>query len=115
MDKSALLVVSMAEECSKVIDQWQEVDLSLPGPLRREHLLRMCQRIEKHADDWPISRLNRWVGFIQCALIANRVIDLTEAKGMFDRAKVAYPEIDEDLVDHLNPSDSFGLDIGGPG
>ena len=48
-------------------------------------------------------------------LIANRVIDLAEAKRMFDRAKVAYPESDEDLLDHLDPTSGFELDIGGLG
>lgn len=115
MEKSDLLVVAMAEECRQVIEQWEEVESNLPNPIRRTHLLSMCERIEKHSEDWPTSRLNRWIGFIQCALIANRVIDLSEAKRMFDRAKIAYPEVDEDLIDHLNPSDSFGFDIGGLG
>jgi hypothetical protein len=34
---------------------------------------------------------------------------------MFDRAKIAYPETDDDLVDHLDPNSSFELDIGGLG
>jgi hypothetical protein len=115
MDKSNLLVVEMAEECRRIILEWHEEDADLPEPLRRTHLERMCQRIEKHVEDWPASRLNRWIGFIQCALIANRIIDLPEAKRMFDRVKVAYPETDEDLLDHLDPTNSFEIDIGGPG
>ena len=115
MDTSDQLVVAMTEECRRIIDQWQETESDLPNPIRRAHLLMMCDRIERHAEHWPTSKLNRWIGFIQCALIANRVIDLSEAKRMFDRAKIAFPESDEDLLDHLNPSDSFGLDIGGPG
>ncbi len=115
MDKSNLLVVAMAEECRRIILEWQDDDSQLPEPLRRAHLERMCQRIEKHAEDWPASRLHRWIGFIQCALIANKVIDLTEAKRMFDRAKIAYPEADDDLLDHLDPTSSFEIDLGGTG
>ncbi len=115
MDHSNLLIVAMAEECRRMILGWQDEDPDLPNPLRRAHLEKMCERIEKHAEDWPASKLHRWIGFIQCALIANRIIDLAEAKRMFDRAKVAYPEVDEDLLDHLNPADSFEIDIGGPG
>ena len=115
MDQSNLLVVAMAEECRAIIQQWQEEDSSLPESTRRAHLERMCERIEKHSEDWPATRLHRWIGFIQCALIVQGVIDLPEAKRMFDRAKIAYPESDDDLLDHLDPSDSFEMDIGGPG
>jgi hypothetical protein len=115
MDQSNLLVVAMAEECRRILLQWQDEDAGLPKPIRRTHLEKMCERIEKHAEDWPASKLHRWIGFVQCALIANRIIDLSEAKQMFDRAKVAYPEVDDDLLDHLNPTDSFEIDIGGPG
>ena len=115
MDNSNLLVVAMAEECRRIILQWHDDDPNLPKPLRRKHLERMCERIEKHSEDWPASRLHRWIGFIQCALIANRIIDLSEAKQMFDRVKVAYPEADADLLDHLDPTDSFEIDLGGPG
>ncbi len=115
MDQSSLLVIAMAEECKRIIMDWSDTDSDLPDSIRRTHLERMCERIEKHSEDWPATRLHRWIGFIQCALIANRVIDLAEAKRMFDRAKVAYPEADDDLLDHLDPSDSFEMDIGGPG
>ena len=115
MDQSSLLVAAMAEECRRIIQQWPDQDSDLPKSLRRPHLERMCERIEKHADDWPATRLHRWIGYIQCALIANRVIDLAEAKRMFDRAKIAYPEADTDLLDHLDPNNSFELDIGGLG
>lgn len=115
MDKSNLLVVAMADECRQIILKWEDEDPDLPKSIRRKHLERMCERIEKHAEDWPATRLHRWIGFIQSALIANRVIDLAEAKRMFDRAKVAYPESDDDLLDHLDPSDSFEIDLGGHG
>ena len=115
MDNSNLLVVAMGEECRQIIEQWEQQETDLPESMQRPHLLRMCQRIEQRADDWPATRLHRWIGYIQCALIANGVIDLAEAKRMFDRAKIAYPESDEDLVDHLDPTSGFELDIGGLG
>jgi hypothetical protein len=115
MDQSNLLVVAMAEECKRIIEQSKEEDSDLPESIRRLHLQRMCERIEKHSEDWPTSKLHRWIGFIQCALIANGIIDLPAVKRMFDRVKVAYPEADDDLLDHLDPASSFELDIGGPG
>lgn len=115
MDNSNLLVVAMADECRRIMLQWHDEDSNLPESTRRAHLERMCERIEKHSEDWPATKLHRWIGFIQCALIVNRVIDLAEAKRMFDRAKIAFPEADDDLLDHLDPSSSFEMDIGGPG
>ena len=115
MDHSSQLVVAMAEECRRILVTWEDSESNLPDSTRRPHLERMCAKIEANADDWPATRLHRWIGFIQCALIANGVIDLKEAKRMFDRAKVAYPESDDDLLDHLDPTNSFELDIGGLG
>jgi hypothetical protein len=34
---------------------------------------------------------------------------------MFDRAKVAFGELGDDFLDHLDPRSSFQLDIGGEG
>jgi len=59
--------------------------------------------------------MNRWVGFIQCAMIANGMIDLAGAKEMFDGAKLAFGEPGEDLLDHLDPESSFAFEIGGEG
>jgi hypothetical protein len=46
-------------------------------------------------------------------MIANHMLDLASAKKMFDRTVV--DEIDGDLVDHLDPSSPFRLEIGGEG
>jgi hypothetical protein len=46
------------------------------------------------------------------------MLDLDELKGMFDEAKRAHGEASdnlEDLLDHLDPTNSFELDIGGQG
>ena len=90
-------------------------DRSMPTPLQGKHIQWMCVQVKEHADDWPLTKLHRWIGFIQCALLANRVLDLDGLKSMFDQAKVAFGETGEDLFDHLNPDSSFELDIGGEG
>jgi len=73
----------------------------------------MCDKIEDHADDWPVTKLHRWVGFVQCGMMANRMLDLDGAKAMFDEAKTAYGGggEDEEFIDHL----SGEMDIGGQG
>lgn len=59
--------------------------------------------------------LHRWIGFVQCGMLAQRMIDLEGAKAMFDKSKIAHGELSEDLVDHLDPTSSFEVDIGGQG
>ena len=113
MDKSELLLVAMADKCRDYIHEIKANSDELPPPLRPEHLRWMCDNIIKNAEAWPASRLHRWIGFIQCALIANGALSLEDAKRMFDEAKIAYAEVDDDLIDHLDSSKSFRLEFGG--
>ena len=76
---------------------------------------KACDNIEKHAEDWPATKLHRWIGFVQCAMMANGILDLDGAKAMFDEAQVAHGEISEDLFDHLDATSAFEVDIGGEG
>jgi len=115
MDNADLLVIAMVEQCRGLIREWHMPELDLPKPLQPKHLEWMCDNIEKHAEDWPATRLHRWIGFVQCAMMASRMLDLEGAKAMFDKAKIAHGEISEDLLDHLDPGSSFELDIGGEG
>jgi hypothetical protein len=92
------LMTEMIEKCRRVIlDQ-------------DEHALE-----HQPSDDWPAVKLNRWIGFIQCALIANRSLDLEEAKQMFNRAKKTSGESAQDLLDHLDPYSPFEFELGGEG
>jgi hypothetical protein len=113
MDNASLLVVAMAEQCRSLILKWDTPDLSLPKALQPKHLLKMCSKIEKHAENGPAIKLHRWIGFIQGAMLAHRMLDLDAAKAMFNEAKVAHGETGEDFLDHLDPQSSFELDIGG--
>ena len=115
MHNNRLIIVAMAEECRCVISRSDEANCLLPESLRPRHLLWMCDRIEQHADDWPETRLHRWIGFVQSGMMANRILDLAMAKVMFDKAKVAHAEMgdDEDLVDHLDAESDYRLELGG--
>ena len=117
MDNPSVLVVAMAEQCKALIRKSQKTDSDLPQALHPKHLLWMCDRIASHAEDWPSTKLHRWIGFVQCGMMANHMLDFSGAKAMFDEAKNAYEASveDEDLIDHLNPASSFELDIGGQG
>lgn len=115
MDTANLLIRAMAEECRGLILQWNRPVVDLPEALQPKHLEYMCDRITKHAEDWSATRLHRWIGFVQCAMMANRMLDLAGLQTMFDKAKNAYGEPNEDLLDHLDPGESFELDIGGEG
>lgn len=115
MEKTRLLVVAMAEKCRTLILESETQDRELPIGLSRTHILWMCNTIEEHGDDGPATKLHRWIGFIQGAMLANRMVERDTLKTMFDEAKRAYGEAGEDLVDHLDPASSFELDIGGQG
>ncbi|MEZ5941692.1 MAG: hypothetical protein R3C18_09885 [Planctomycetaceae bacterium] len=112
----------MAEKCKDSLNTPHAEALSpissgLPHPLRLTHLKWMCEQVVEHAEEWPKAKLHRWIGFIQCGLMAHRVFDLGEIKAMFNEAKSAYGPVgeDDDLADHLDPTNPFRLDIGGEG
>jgi hypothetical protein len=107
----------MAEKCRTLIKASDIAGDELPEPLRSTHLLWMCDQIEQHAGSWPDTKLHRWIGFVQCAMIANRILDLRDAKAMFDSVKNQYmlTSEDQDLTDHLNPNSAFEIDVGGQG
>ena len=115
MSDSLLLITAMAERCRDIIAAWEAPSLDQPASLQPKYLEWMCGKVIRHAGDWPASRVHRWIGFVQGAMIANRMIDLEGARRMFDVAKNAYGKPNEDLLDHLDPDHSFELDIGGQG
>ncbi len=118
MDNDSLLIVAMAQKCRRLIQDWKQDDSDLPKALQREHLLWMCNQIEEHAEDGIVTKLHRWIGFVQGAMLANRMLDFDELKAMFDEAKRDHQQASddlEDLLDHLDPTNSFEFDIGGEG
>ena len=115
MDNSSLFITAMADKCKGAILKWHKPELDLPTPIQPKHLEWMCDNIDKHAEDWPATKLHRWIGFVQCAMLANRMLDLDGVKAMFAEAKVAHGETSEDLLDHLDPKSLFEVDIGGEG
>ena len=117
VEQHKLLIVAMAEQCRDLIAEADESHSDLPQSLQPKHLRWMCQTILQHAEKWPTSKLHRWIGFVQCGMMANRMLDLDAAKAMFNKAKNAFgePREDHDLVDHLDPQSSFKMDLGGQG
>ena len=117
MSNNGLLVRAMARKCRELIETSAQRDSSMPDALQTGHILRMCDRIERHAEDWPETRLHRWIGFVQCAMVANRMLDLGGAKVMFEGVKnrFAGASEDPDLFAHLDPDSPFELDLGGQG
>ena len=117
MENARLIITAMAAKCRGVLQDSESAESGLPEALHRRHLLWMCDRIEQHAEDWPESKLHRWIGFVQGGLLANQVLDLDEAKSMFNEVKDAYggSSEDQDLTDHLDPGSSFRMDVGGEG
>jgi hypothetical protein len=66
-------------------------------------------------DQWNKAPFHRWIGFIQGALMANHLIDMDQAKAMFDLEKNSFAAPGPDLIDHLDLDDPFEFDLGGQG
>jgi hypothetical protein len=117
MEDTRVLVAAMAAKCRDVIRGSNEEEQGLPKALHSKHLLWMCDQIQKHAQGSPVTRLHRWIGFVQAGILANRMLDLAQLKAMFDDARKAHSvsSEDQDLIDHLDVSSSFELDLGGQG
>ena len=111
------LVAAMAAQCRNVIGAAHEDETILPKELHPKHLFWMCDQIIEHSQEWPAAKLHRWLGFVQCALLAHRMLTLEQVKRMFADVKKSHglSSEDEDLVDHLDPSSSFLLELGGQG
>lgn len=117
MQDPSASIAAMAEKCRTLMEGYNITEKALPSALQPTHLRSMCDRIERHAADWPDTKLHRWIGFIQCAMIANGILDLAGIKKMFDSVKNEYLQTskDQDLTDHLDPDSSFEIDVGGQG
>lgn len=118
MDNSYLLITAMAAKCQRLILEHASTTVELPKAMQPRHLIWMCHQIEHHSQDQPSTRSHRWIGFIQCAMLAQDILDLDGLKAMFDEAKRDHGETAEDLedlTDHLDPSSSFEFEIGGEG
>jgi hypothetical protein len=117
MNQSDLLTLAMADKCREMIEQSGRPAIDLPAALGPKHLLWMCAQIERHAESWPMTKVHRWIGYIQGGMIANHILGLDDAKKMFDIAKNSYgaSSNDPDLVDHLNVETAFEIEFGGQG
>ncbi len=115
MDNVSLIVAAMAEECCGLLNAVDPVNAALPRTLQPKHLLWMARQISVQVDQWPATKLHRWIGYVQCGMVANHILDFEGALAMFKRIRQAHNEgeADQDLIDHLNPDHVFRLEIGG--
>jgi hypothetical protein len=117
MDDTRSLIADMAAKCQFVIRGSNEEEEKLPKALHPKHLLWMCEQIRRRAHASPVTRLHRWIGFVQAGILANRMLDLEQIRAMFDEVKKSHSlsSEDRDLIDHLDVDSSFRFDIGGQG
>lgn len=117
MDDNRLIVAAMAARCQEAIRSSNEEEKGLPKALHPRHLLWMCDQIQKHAQDASVTRLHRWLGFVQAGILANRMLGLEQIKAMFDELKKSHSPSneDQDLIDHLAVDSSFRMELGGQG
>lgn len=106
-------VGDMAGVCRELIRRNVSMPVSdLPETLKVDQLSWMLDQICLHAGDWSAAKLHLWIGFVQCGMIANGILESTILSEMFGQLRAAC-NVDQDLIDHLNQEDSFSLDIGG--
>lgn len=117
MEDSRILVAAMAGKCRDVIRGSNEEVSTLPKALHSKHLLWMCDQIQQHAQTLPVTKMHRWIGFVQAAILANRMLDLEQIRAMFDELRKVHRVSgdDQDLMDHLDVESSFKLELGGQG
>jgi hypothetical protein len=117
MDDSRRVIAAMAAKCRDTIRASDEEDSRLPPPLHPKHLLWMCEQVVEHGEKAKLTKLHRWIGFVQAGMLANRMLTLEQIKHLFDQMKEAQCQVHEDLdlADHLNVADSFAFELGGQG
>ena len=115
MDKHTLVIAAMANECCVLLEETTQSENTLPRTLQPDHLLWMSKQISNHADDWPATKLHRWIGYVQGGMVGNRMLDFEGAKAMFNKVRDTFKgtEIDQDLIDHLDAENPFRLETGG--
>jgi hypothetical protein len=116
IDTSHPFIADIARQCRLLILECREFQPGLPEILQPKHLEWMCHQIENHSDGVPATKLHRWIGFVQAAMLAHRILDFDQLRTMIDTAKGSQRKVAEeleDLMDHLDPEVSFELDIGG--
>jgi hypothetical protein len=117
MEDTRSLVTAMAAKCRDLIRGSNEEEKRLPKALHPKHVLWMCDNIFTHAQEWPVTKLHRWIGFVQAAILANRMLDLEQIKAMSNEVKKEHrvSSQDQDLIDHLDVDSSFKFELGGQG
>ena len=111
---SHLLAVEIARHCEEIILEFKAT--LGPGLLRTRHLLEMCEKIEKNADDWPVTKLHRWIGFIQgCLVMAGLTTIEKESQFVRETKQKITETVDEELKDHHDSDNHFELELGESG
>lgn len=75
-DKETKVAKIMFERYQNVISDNAEQFIGLPSKCRAPHLLRLCDEVIKHGDQYPFDKLCRWMGFIQGILAIQGLIDV---------------------------------------
>lgn len=109
MSPRKLLAVELARQCADKIR-------ARGAPMYTDstkHLLKMCSEIEKRAENWPSTKMHRWIGFIQGTMVAMEITTIEEESDTVRKAKTMFSEDDNGLIDHNNPDHHFEFEIGG--
>ena len=84
-------------------------------PVPPAHLTWMCDQLDENVDQWSAVKVARWIGFLQCALIADRILDARHVGVIFADARGGLHDARRDLLDRLAAEEPFEFDLGGEG
>lgn len=76
-------------QCREIISRSQRLDCPVINTLHPVLLLWMCDLLEKNANAWPDMKMQRWIGFVQCGMYANDMIDFDDVLEMCEQPEFA--------------------------
>lgn len=57
-----------------------------------EHLHWMCEEMENNSEDWPVSKLHRWIGYVQGQMVLMGITDLETEKDVVRELKKQFAD-----------------------
>lgn len=109
MTDTRSVVVAMARQYKRIISTAHFSRVEIPKALRVRHLSWMVDRVIEHSEDWPETRLHRWIGFIQSGMMANATLGLDVARDIFTTASNTVETCNDNLIDHLDFENTYSF------
>lgn len=89
------LATEVAQSCYTKLQKFAILPNLLENrPVALSHLAWMCEEIIANADKWPVTKLHRWLGFIQGCFVVYGISSIEEEKDLVRTIAEQFPEKD---------------------